>query len=116
MIAVIFEVEPAENQADTYLELAAELRPLLDNIEGFISIERFTSLANPTKFLSLSFWESEESIRQWRNLELHRSAQTKGRSGIFDNYRLRITEITRDYGLRQRHEAPTDSRHHHTET
>ena len=113
MIAVIFEVEPAENQADTYLQLAAELRPILDNIEGFISIERFTSLADPTKFLSLSFWENEEAIQQWRNIEHHRSAQTKGRNGIFDDYRLRIAEVTRDYGLLERGQAPADSQDHH---
>lgn len=113
MIAVIFEVEPADNQADTCLELAAELRPLLNDIEGFISIERFVSLTDPTKFVSLSFWENEQAIQQWRNIELHRAAQTKGRTGIFDNYRLRIAEVTRDYGLHQRNQAPTDSQHRH---
>lgn len=109
MIAVIFEVWPVEGRAPEYLDLAAELRPLLENIEGFISIERFESLATKGKYLSLSFWRDEASIRTWRNLEEHRKAQTKGRSGVFAEYRIRIASVVRDYGLNERNEAPEDS-------
>lgn len=110
MIAVIFEVLPKENRRDDYLDIAAQLRPLLDQIDGFISIERFQSLTNPSKVLSLSFWRDEAAIAQWRTLEEHRAAQTKGRSSIFEDYRLRIASVVRDYGMQDREEAPRDSR------
>lgn len=114
MIAVIFEVEPAsEAKKMEYLSIAAELRPLLEQMDGFISIERFQSLANPGKILSLSFWRDEESIQKWRNMELHRLAQAKGRSDIFSDYRLRIAGVIRDYGLFNRTEAPADSKAYH---
>lgn len=114
MIAVIFEVEPAEGRRDAYLGLAAELRPLLDGIDGFISIERFQSLGNPGRVLSLSFWRDEEAVRAWRNMPEHRQAQRAGRGGIFDRYRLRIAHVVRDYGLNERREeAPEDSRRAH---
>lgn len=106
MIAVIFEVEAADSES--YLRIAAELRPLLDSIDGFISIERFQSL-NSDKILSLSFWRDEAAIAQWRNLEQHRSAQRIGRDGVFANYRLRIAHVLRDYGMHERAEAPPDS-------
>jgi heme-degrading monooxygenase HmoA len=110
MIAVIFEVFPAEGKRDTYLNIAAELRPLLDEIDGFISIERFESLSTPGKVLSLSFWRDEEAIQQWRTRDEHRAAQTAGRGGVFSDYRLRIASVVRDYGMHQRDEAPEDSR------
>jgi len=110
VIAVIFEVEPAEGKRDAYLGIAANLRPLLDGIDGFISIERFQSLADPKRILSLSFWRDEEAVRAWRNTEEHRQAQQAGRGGIFAGYRLRIAHVVRDYGLTQRDEAPADSR------
>ena len=110
MIAVIFEVEPAEGKRDAYLGIAANLRPLLDGIDGFISIERFQSLADPKRILSLSFWRDEEAVKAWRNTEEHRQAQRAGRGGIFAGYRLRIAHVVRDYGLRGRDEAPADSR------
>lgn len=113
MIAVIFEVEPARGSKERYLELAADLRPLLDEIDGFISIERFASLHDPDRILSLSFWRDEESVARWRQLEGHRAAQTEGRAGVFANYRLRIAEVVRDYGLTDREQAPADSRVHH---
>jgi heme-degrading monooxygenase HmoA len=113
MIAVIFEVWPhADHRAD-YFDLAAELRPLLQEIDGFISVERFESLTEPGKILSLSFWRDEEAVAQWRNLEQHRSAQAKGRSGVFRDYRLRIASVVRDYGMNSRAEAPKDSRSEH---
>jgi heme-degrading monooxygenase HmoA len=113
MIAVIFEVEPREGRRDEYLELAARLRPRLDEMEGFISIERFESLSQPDKLLSLSFWRDEEAVRRWRELEAHRHAQEAGRGGIFAGYRLRVATVMRDYGLDDRAEAPADSRLRH---
>lgn len=110
MIAVIFEVEPAEGKRDAYLGIAAELRPLLDGIDGFISVERFQSLTDPKRVLSLSFWRDEEAVKAWRNTEEHRQAQQAGRGGIFAGYRLRIAHVVRDYGLADRVEAPQDSR------
>lgn len=109
MIAVIFEVIPNEGKKEEYLDIAASLRPQLDHIEGFISIERFQSFTNPEKVLSLSFWKSEESIQQWRNLEMHRHAQAKGRNEIFKDYHLRIATVVRDYGMFEREETPEDS-------
>lgn len=109
MIAVIFEVIPHTDQKDEYLKLAAALKPLLQDIEGFISIERFISLHDPEKILSLSFWKDEESIRQWRNVEMHRMAQGQGRNVIFKDYRLRIADVNRDYGMFDRKQAPGDS-------
>ncbi|RUW58098.1 antibiotic biosynthesis monooxygenase [Mesorhizobium sp. M7A.F.Ca.US.008.03.1.1] len=110
MIAVIFEVEPAAGRRDAYLSIAADLRPLLDGIDGFLSIERFQSLADPNRILSLSFWRDEEAVKAWRNTEEHRQAQKAGRGGIFAGYRLRIAHVVRDYGLTEREEAPADSR------
>jgi heme-degrading monooxygenase HmoA len=114
MIAVIFEVIPSEGKKAEYLEIASQLRPELDKIDGFISIERFQSLNDPEKVLSLSFWKDEESIQQWRSLEMHRWAQSKGREGIFKDYHLRIAEVKRDYGMFDRNEAPTDSKAFHS--
>src|SRR5690606_18433399 len=93
-----------------YLDIAAALRPLLDDIEGFISVERFQSLTDPDKILSLSFFEDEASIAQWRNLNAHRGAQAKGRNAVFDDYRLRTAAVIRDYGMFDRAQAPSDSR------
>ena len=114
MIAVIFEVWPAGEAARVrYLDIAAELRPLLDRIDGFISIERFKSLSEPAQVLSLSFWRDEQAVAHWRNLEAHRAAQTAGRSGVFRDYRLRIAGVVRDYGMEDRAQAPADSRAMH---
>lgn len=110
MIAVIFEVEPAEGQRDAYLSIAADLRPLLEGMDGFISIERFQSLSDSKRVLSLSFWRDEEAVKAWRNTEEHRQAQRAGRGGIFAGYRLRIAQVVRDYGMFERTEAPHDSR------
>ena len=108
MIAVIFEVWPRDRAG--YLGLAAELRPLLDGIDGFLSIERFESLAEPGKLLSLSFWRDEAAVAAWRNLEQHRAAQSAGRAGILTDYRLRIAGVVRDYGMTDRAQAPADNR------
>lgn len=113
MIAVIFEAVPLPGRADAYFDAAATLRPLLAQVDGFISIERFQSMSQPGRFLSLSFWRDEEAVAQWRNLEAHRAIQAAGRSSIFANYRLRIAHVVRDYGLSERAEAPDDSRRVH---
>ena len=110
MIAVIFEVWPADGRKQTYLDIAAELRPELERIDGFLSIERFQSLSDETKILSLSFWRDEAAVAAWRNTEHHRSAQHAGRGGVFRDYRLRVAHVLRDYGLKERTEAPADSR------
>ncbi|HSD55303.1 MAG TPA: antibiotic biosynthesis monooxygenase [Burkholderiales bacterium] len=110
MIAVIFEVTPAPGRREEYLDLAASLRPALERIDGFISIERFASLTNEGKVLSLSFWRDEESVRRWRELEGHRAAQARGRAGVFTDYRLRVAGVLRDYSMNDRAQAPADSR------
>lgn len=109
MIAVIFELWPSADQKATYFDLAAQLRPDLDSIDGFISIERFESLAQPGKYLSLSFWRNEAAVQQWRNRDAHRQAQSQGRAGVLANYRLRVAHVLRDYGLHERGQAPQDS-------
>jgi heme-degrading monooxygenase HmoA len=109
MIAVIFEVVPYMGERYRYLDLAGDLRAELENIDGFISIERFESLTMRGKLLSLSFWRDEEAVRQWRNLEAHRAAQKAGRTGIFADYRLRIGHVLRDYDMFERDQAPKDS-------
>ncbi|KAB2663638.1 antibiotic biosynthesis monooxygenase [Brucella tritici] len=111
MIAVIFEVWPADgDRREQYLDIAAGLREDLSRIDGFLSIERFQSLTDPDKLLSLSFWRDEDAVREWRNLPSHRVAQGQGRNGVFENYRLRVASVMRDYGLDERSEAPDDSR------
>jgi heme-degrading monooxygenase HmoA len=106
MYAVIFEVEPEPERRNEYLDLAAELRPELEKIDGFVSIERFQSLRNEGKILSLSIWRDEEAVRRWRSHQQHREAQLAGRAGIFRDYRLRVAAIVRDYGMHARDEAP----------
>ncbi|RYF65181.1 MAG: antibiotic biosynthesis monooxygenase [Comamonadaceae bacterium] len=113
MIAVIFEVVPAADGRQTYLDTAAALRGTLETMDGFVSIERFESLAQPGKLLSLSFWRDEQAVAQWRQLEEHRHAQAAGRAGVFADYRLRVANVVRDYGLHQREQAPADSRAAH---
>lgn len=113
MIAVIFEVQPKSDKYDEYLCIAAQLKPLLQSIDGFISIERFASMAVDGKILSLSFWRDEAAVKQWRNLKAHRAAQAKGRDQIFADYRIRIAEVARDYSLNDRAETPRDSANWH---
>lgn len=109
MIAVIFEVYPHPDHKAEYLDIAATMRPMLDEVDGFISVERFQSLTNPDKLLSLSFFRDEAAVKNWRTLNAHRGAQSKGRSGIFTDYHLRIAHVIRDYGMFERDEAPQDS-------
>lgn len=113
MIAVIFEVWPASGRKESYLEIAVSLKPQLEKMDGFISVERFQSLTDPGKLLSLSFWRDETAVRNWRNHDEHRMSQSLGRGGVFADYRLRIASVARDYGMAERTEAPSDSRAYH---
>ena len=113
MIAVIFEVEPHPDRRQAYLDAAARLKPLLETIDGFVSVERFESLTNPGKILSLSIWRDERAVARWRNLEEHRRTQAAGRKAIFAGYRLRVAQVIRDYGMDDRAQAPDDSRAAH---
>jgi heme-degrading monooxygenase HmoA len=113
MISVIFEVWPDPVHRQSYLDWAAELKTELLKMDGFISIERFQSLTEPDKLLSLQFWRDESCLQAWRNLEAHRAAQTAGRASMFKDYRLRIAEVMRDYGKNEREQAPADSRRAH---
>jgi len=113
MIAIIFEVIPAPGHRQEYLDLAAQLRPELEKQDGFISVERFASLSNEGKMLSLSYWRDEEAVMNWRRVEAHRQAQARGRNGVFADYRLRVASVLRDYGMNARDEAPADSREAH---
>lgn len=110
MIAVIFELQPKPGAGQRYFDIAAGLKPQLEQVDGFISVERFESLAQPGKFLSLSFWRDEDAVRAWRNLPAHRAGQQAGRSSVFADYRLRVAAVLRDYGLTDRDQAPDDSR------
>jgi heme-degrading monooxygenase HmoA len=109
MIAVIFEVHPREGHAERYFELAAQLRAELEATDGFVSVERFQSLSRPGHYLSLSFWRDEAAVRGWRCQARHRSAQREGRGSVFQDYRLRVAAVLRDYGLDQRDQVPADS-------
>jgi len=113
MIAVIFEVEPHPERKDAYLDAAAQLKPHLAQVDGFISVERFASLTQPGKILSLSFWRDEAAVAAWRNLEVHRRMQGAGRGELFAGYRLRVAQVLRDYGMDERAQAPADSRDAH---
>ncbi len=113
MIAVIFEFEPDSNKLDSYWEIATKLGKELESIDGFISIERFQSVTNPEKFLSLSTWRDEEAIENWRTKASHRKAQSTGRAELFNNYRLRVAGVIRDYGKFDRVQVPIDSKKYH---
>jgi heme-degrading monooxygenase HmoA len=113
MIAVIFEVLPSEAGGGAYLAAAADLRAELEAVDGFVSVERFQSLTEPGKLLSLSFWRDEQAVAGWRNRGAHRAAQAAGRAGVFADYRLRVAEVLRDYGLHERAQAPADARAAH---
>ena len=113
MIAVIFEVWPATGRKEDYLAIAATLRGQLERVDGFISVERFQSITDPGKLLSLSFWRDEEAVQRWRNEVHHRESQAAGRGGVFGDYRLRVAAVVRDYGMKEREQTPADSRAYH---
>ena len=110
MIAVLFEIDIDPARKDAYLEIAADLKAALNQIDGFLSVERFQSLTTPGKLLSLSFFRDEAAVSQWRNLPVHRAAQEQGRDGIFRGYRLRVAQVIRDYSMDERNAAPGDSK------
>ncbi len=109
MIAIIFEVTLAEGRKEEYLDIAAKMRPMVEEVEGFLSVERFQSLTNPDKLLSISFFEDEAAVDRWRRLHEHRAAQRRGRNGVFSDYRLKVCHVLRDYGMFDRNQAPQDS-------
>ena len=109
MIAVIFEVEPAPGAMESYLDHASRLRPELEKIDGFLSVERFESLTTPGKLVSLSFWRDEASVTRWRTHSGHRCSQAAGRTGLLAGYRLRVAGVIRDYTLTERDQAPADA-------
>ena len=113
MIAVIFEVMPLPGHQQQYLDIAAGLKPMLQQVEGFISVERFQSLSDSDKILSVSFWEDEAAVQRWRTQTAHRNAQTKGRNEVFRDYRIRVAHVLRDYGMEDRAKVPTDSKATH---
>jgi heme-degrading monooxygenase HmoA len=113
MIAVIFEVTPKPGHTDDYFSHAVHLKSTLEQMDGFVSVERFESVAQPGKFLSLSFWRDEDAVKNWRNQTQHRATQRAGRERIFADYRLRVASVIRDYGMFERDQAPDDSRSHH---
>lgn len=110
MIAIIFEVWPTDGEAGTYLDMAADLKPILEAADGFVSIERFESITEPGKYLSLSLWRDEDAVAAWRQTAEHRTAQAAGRAGVFRDYRLRVVSVIRDYGMTDRAGAPADSK------
>ncbi|WP_425098007.1 antibiotic biosynthesis monooxygenase family protein [Tropicibacter sp. S64] len=113
MIAIIFEVTPKDGKKDAYLDIAAQMRPLVNEVEGFLGVERFQSLTNPDKLLSISFFEDEAAVDRWRQLAAHRKAQSQGKNHLFADYRLKVCHVLRDYGPHDRAEAPDDSRAAH---
>jgi len=106
MIAVIFEAEILAGKQTRYLQLAAALKPLLADIDGFIDIERFQSLNHPSKILSLSWWRDEQAVLAWKQNACHQAAQAEGQAAIFAFYHIRITDVLRDYRVT----APTEIR------
>ncbi len=113
MLAVIFEFWTDPDHADTYWNHAKAMGELVKDADGFISIERFESVSEEGKFVSLSFWRDEAAVEAWRNRLKHRAAQSAGRGGAFRDYRLRIADVLRDYGMHDRAQAPSDSREAH---
>jgi heme-degrading monooxygenase HmoA len=111
MVVVIFESWPKRDGGkDAYLNMAAALMPLVQKMDGFISVERFQSVADANKMVAISFWRDEAAVSAWRNVIEHRRVQAGSRSTVFDDYRLRIAAVIRDYTSRDRREAPEDSR------
>lgn len=109
MIVVIFESRPKPGKKQAYLDMAALLMPLVAEVDGFISIERFQSVADEGKMVALSFWRDEAAVTAWRNVMEHRRVQQKSRQTVFEDYRLRIAQVVRDYTLNDRAQAPADS-------
>lgn len=109
MVIVLFEVILNEGRKEDYLQIASELKEHLEKSPGFIRAERFSSIVEERKLLSMSVWENEEAVQKWRNLEVHRYSQALGRDAIFESYRITVTKTIRSYTEKDRLEAPTDS-------
>ena len=104
-VVVLFEVTPTAEGKVRYLELAAQLKLLLSDAKGFIHSERFSSLNEEGKLLSLNVWENEESVKKWRNELHHRMSQSEGRERLFENYRITVAYVIREYDDYNRREA-----------
>lgn len=102
MIVVVFQVTMREERAADYFDLAAALRPELETIDGFLSVERFESLATPGKYVSISFWRDMDAVTAWREQERHRLAQLRGKAEIFADFRITVAEAVRDYRMAER--------------
>jgi len=113
VITVIFEFTPHAGRFPDYLRIVDTLREDLAKADGFIQLERFESITNKGKFLSLQYWRDEESVRKWRNLQKHRDAQKQGRASVFQDYRITICSVLRDYRMNEREQVPADSRQVH---
>jgi heme-degrading monooxygenase HmoA len=109
MVVVIFESWPKPGKKQTYLDMAAALMPLVEKTDGFVSIERFQSVSDEGKLVALSFWRDEAAVTTWRNVMEHRRIQDRSRQSVFDDYRMRVAQVTRDYSKRERSQAPDDS-------
>jgi heme-degrading monooxygenase HmoA len=105
MIVVVFQVTMREGQERRYFDLAAALRPELEGVEGFLSVERFESLTTPGKYVSLSFWRDEAAVTRWRSRSAHQVAQELGKREIFADFRISVAEVVRDYTLADRTET-----------
>ncbi len=108
-VVVLFEVHPTPEGKEKYLELAASLRPLLENFPGFIRAERFLSLNEEGKLLSVNMWESEDAVTKWRNMMEHRLSQAKGKEALFSKYTITVAHVVREYSQNIRTLAPNDS-------
>lgn len=108
-IIVLFEVKPTREGMQRYLDLAAALKPLLAGFEGFIRAERFSSLNEEGKLLSMNVWTDEEAVARWRNVVEHRMSQREGREKLFESYRITVCKAIREYSDTERSEAPDDS-------
>ena len=109
MIVVIFESWPKPGNGETYLKMGQSMSSLVEGFDGFISIERFESVVEPGKFVALSYWRDEESVAAWRNVAEHRRIQDGSRRSVFNDYRLRVATVMRDYSMENREQAPPDS-------
>lgn len=113
MIVVMFESRPAPGKAQKYLDMGAALGPQIESFDGFLGIERFQSVTDPGKFLAVSYWRDEAAVERWRNTHVHRMIQANSRVEVFDDYRMRVAAILRNYGMFDREQAPADSRAAH---
>jgi heme-degrading monooxygenase HmoA len=106
MIVVIFEGIPHEGKMDEYLARSPKYTEEMSKIDGFISNDRYQHCGNPNKVLSISLWKDEQAIKQFRQLEMHQRDEADGREILFEDYRICIAKVFRDYGLNDRGDAP----------